>query len=398
MTQRRSHRESALRKHAGHLPAADPSPLVESSADTGKHCAYNQSRERFLGAEVAAPDFSIAGLDGRLPSLTPDSGAGLWLNPFRGLSPTSVRVPVDLVYLDRFFTVIDTVGSFPISRASSSGAHAASVLVLPADTILSTETRPGDQLIVCPPDEMKRRLQRLANSSAVAEPAAAPVRDEPVRGSSFRLLQWEDHSRIKSSAERHSSPDRTAVEHTLEELPVQPAPVTPEFEPSAIEPAAIKPAAAAPAAAQPAVIEPAPRNVKPARSWLQRLLSPDPPEPRKAARHALPGLAAFFFTGGAPQPHEVRDISSTGMYVFTSERWYPGTMVRMTLTDRSVPNDERSITLNTSVIRAGNDGVGLKFAFQNGKDRHQVRPDGLSYGADRMQVDQFLERLRSANS
>src|SRR6202012_3599679 len=37
-----------------------------------------------------------------------------------------------------------------------------------------------------------------------------------------------------------------------------------------------------------------------AKSWLQRLLSPEPPEPRKALREALPWVAAYFFTGGTP--------------------------------------------------------------------------------------------------
>ena len=57
---------------------------------------------------------------------------------------------------------------------------------------------------------------------------------------------------------------------------------------------------------------------------------------------------------------------------------------------------ERSITLNATVIRWGNDGVGLKFVLHNGKGRRQAQADGVPDGADEMQIDQFIQRLRSA--
>ena len=38
---------------------------------------------------------------------------------------------------------------------------------------------------------------------------------------------------------------------------------------------------------------------------------------------------------------------------------------------------ERSITLNATVIRWGNDGVGLKFVLHNGKGRRQAQADGV---------------------
>jgi len=68
--------------------------------------------------------------------------------------------------------------------------------------------------------------------------------------------------------------------------------------------------------------------------------------------------------------------------------------VRVTLTDRLEPTVERSITMNMAVIRAGEDGVGLKFLLQNGKDRRPT--DGVAGWVDRFQVEQFLQRLRNA--
>src|ERR1019366_451978 len=64
------------------------------------------------------------------------------------------------------------------------------------------------------------------------------------------------------------------------------------------------------------------------KSWLQRWWST---ELRQAPRHPAPGLEAFYWDGLPPSPHDVRDISSTGLYLVTDERWYPGTLVLMTL-------------------------------------------------------------------
>ena len=397
---------------------------MRQSLEPGKQCAYNQTRERFLGSDVDAADFSTASLDARLPMLASESGAGLWLTPFRGISPTSVRVPLDLIYLDQNCKVIDTVESFPIFQISSSSAPAASVLVLAADTIRSTETRPGDQLILCAPEEMKGRLRVLAEAKveAEAEPAAAVAEEEPVRAVPGRLLMWEDRLKAKSSAV-----EVPAVEPSPAEVPKEePQFLFPEMEgPRAVAPVITvePPKAAAPektmvpektvpeitvvpektAAPEKTVelkpvTEPWEKSAKPKRSWLERWLKPEPEEPRKAAREALPGLTAYFFTGGAPMEHAVRDISLTGMYVYTKERWYPGTVIRMTLTDRLEPTADRSLTLNMAVIRWGNDGVGLKFVLQNSKGKHQGPTGNVSEAAEIAEVDQFIQRFKSTKS
>jgi hypothetical protein len=100
------------------------------------------------------------------------------------------------------------------------------------------------------------------------------------------------------------------------------------------------------------------------RSWFTNLLLGDPVDPRNALREELPGLIAYFFTGGTPTAQEVRDISATGMYIVTNERWYPGTVVRVTLTDRDHPTADRTLTVNAKAVRRGSDGVGLEFVLE----------------------------------
>jgi hypothetical protein len=352
-------RASAVRKVENQQPAAGYSPQVQGSAEERKCCAYNQTRARFLGVDIDAGDFSVASLDNRMSALTPKSGVGLWLVPFRGISATSAHIPLDLVYLDRNCTVIDVVESFPIYRVSPSSPPAASVLVLPVRTVDSTATQPGDQLILCAPEEMKRRLQQLPSPSSAAPIAqsAAPRKEEPIRSGAPNLLQWEDRSKPKRPDENRPNEDLS--------LPQQPP--------------------------EKSLIEPGIKNIKPPKSWWQRLLSPDPPEPRKTSRESLAGLTAYFWTGGVPVQHDIQDISPTGFYVVTEERWYPGTVIRMTLTDCKEPTVERSITVNATAVRWGNDGVGLQFVFHDAKNQGQAPPVA---GVDKKELDQFLQQLR----
>lgn len=88
-------------------------------------------------------------------------------------------------------------------------------------------------------------------------------------------------------------------------------------------------------------------------------------EERRAVRLPMPGLVAYFFTGGAPRPHPIKDISVTGFYMCTKERWMPGTIVRVTL--QMVGSDgqggRESITVHSRVVRWGPDGGGFEFVL-----------------------------------
>ena len=368
--------ESVARKLEGENPAAGCSPTDQFAVGASRYCAYNQTRERFLCVDVESADFSPASLDVRLPALTPSCGAALWIDPFRGISPTSVRVPIDLIYLDQSFVVLDAIESFPISHALPSSAPAASVLALPARTISSTKTHRGDQLILCTPEELKRHFLQTpgtevdtqAEQSFSSGPGAASRMDQPSHKASGKGLHRVDHS--------HPRPSN-------EDPPTEARPI------------------AAPLPSEPDSVQPAKKKATAPRNWLQRLLSAEPPDPRNAPRESLSWLAAYFFTGGTPVAHGIREISSTGLYIFTEERWYLGTVIRITLTDRLEPTAERSFTVNAKVVRWGNDGVGLQFVLKDKKDlRHGKDSAAGNFVEDigRIQVEQFLQRVRSRTS
>jgi capsular exopolysaccharide synthesis family protein len=113
---------------------------------------------------------------------------------------------------------------------------------------------------------------------------------------------------------------------------------------------------------------------------------------RRTKRKEYPPLVAYYWDGGSPRAHDIKDISSTGFYLFTEERWYPGTQV-MILLQRpgEAGNDpERSITVNAMVVRFGIDGIG--FAFIMPEKSSARGTDGPS-GADYATFRRFLQQL-----
>lgn len=335
------------------------SPRTGDPAETSSRCAYNKTRGYILGVEIDCGDFSFASLAGRLPMLTPKSGAGLWMVPFKGIPTASVPVPLDLLYLDADCRVIEAVEFFPTFRVSPSSPPAASLLALPVHSVFASHSQPGDQIAFGLFEEVEHELAQLfgPNASASAVQDAIGVLDKPV-------------------------PSPVAA-------PVQ------EEHPFQAEPPAVQPAVTLPVA-EPAQPEPWKKETGKPKSWLQKLLHPEPPEPRKASRAALPGLIAHFWTGGAPQAHPIRDISSTGLYVLTEERWYPGTMIQMTLkkTGSGGAKTDFSISLMAKSSRWGNDGVGLEFVVRDPRKPLSAQVEGV----DREQLDRFLERLKPENS
>jgi len=130
----------------------------------------------------------------------------------------------------------------------------------------------------------------------------------------------------------------------------------------------------------------------PAKSWFERLWSE---ERRRAERHTALPLAAYYWDGAAPAPRQVRDISPEGMFLLTEQRWYPNTMITMTLTrsDKPDTDPDRSIKIATRVVRSGTDGVGLAFVVPSSRSRNSDGP--FAYVADRKDLTEFLARLES---
>ena len=112
---------------------------------------------------------------------------------------------------------------------------------------------------------------------------------------------------------------------------------------------------------------------------------------RRAIRRTVPGLVAFYFTGGAPQPYTVADISATGFYLLTRDQWMPETMILMTLQKPVNEGKHRreSITVLTRIVRRGDEGIGAEFVMPESlsSNNHDIKP---SRATDRMALARFL--------
>ncbi len=165
-------------------PPDDNSPKAEDYAEQGTRCAYNRTRGYILGVEVDCGDFSYASLADRLPMLTPKSGAGVWMAPFKGIPATNVPVPLDLIYLDTECRVIEAIEFYPTFQVSPSSPPAASVLALPVHSIYASHTQPGDLVAFGPVEQVEHELARLfgpnASASVVQEALGTQVQEKPV--------------------------------------------------------------------------------------------------------------------------------------------------------------------------------------------------------------------------
>jgi len=115
---------------------------------------------------------------------------------------------------------------------------------------------------------------------------------------------------------------------------------------------------------------------------------------RRSKRYSVPGLVAYYWTGGSPSSYSVGDVSATGLYLITRERWTPGTTIQMTLQkqDSSGKSVEGSICVLSQVVRWGDDGAGFNFVLSDYEDptNLQVLPGEAT---SRKAVENFLQRI-----
>jgi uncharacterized protein len=124
------------------------------------YCVYNQTRECFLSLSVTPADTTFARLKGLIGRLKLRVDEGLWIVPSCGVHTVGVLFPLDLIYLDEKHQVIHLIEHFPRFRIAPLRTQASSVLELPTHTIYSSQTQPGDQLLICAVEEMANRFNK----------------------------------------------------------------------------------------------------------------------------------------------------------------------------------------------------------------------------------------------
>ena len=99
------------------------------------------------------------------------------------------------------------------------------------------------------------------------------------------------------------------------------------------------------------------------------------PWTKRATRHDGSGLVGHYWDGGAPLERPIKDISTSGAYIRTSEPWYPGTVLSLNMKNHNASGkrSNASISVHCQIVRQDPDkGFGVRFAFRNPRDRKLV--------------------------
>ena len=104
------------------------------------------------------------------------------------------------------------------------------------------------------------------------------------------------------------------------------------------------------------------------KQWLLQ----EDQERRRAPRQAKPEIVVHYWDGSAPKGRHIRDVSPNGAYIYTPERWYVGTIIRLILQGyRTAMRADGAIAPMAStcipgrIVRHGTDGVAVEFVFRD---------------------------------
>jgi len=87
------------------------------------------------------------------------------------------------------------------------------------------------------------------------------------------------------------------------------------------------------------------------------------------------------------------------LYVVTEERWYPGTLILMTLqmTDEGEKSTAHAISVHSRAVRWGKDGVGLQFVLRNSEPPDPKKGPPIN-SVSKKELEKFLQQLQRGRS
>jgi hypothetical protein len=114
------------------------------------------------------------------------------------------------------------------------------------------------------------------------------------------------------------------------------------------------------------------------RSWFEKAFPQEQTKHPRAQRREVPGLEAIHWTGSSPGLDIVRNISSSGMYLVTRERWPEGEVnpIRLVYPELTDDSPDNQVTIEARTVRWGEDGMGLSFVLPDCMDLWLWKEDG----------------------
>lgn len=266
-----------------------------------KLCACNRTCESLISTGLDFVDTVHVDFRVLVKTFCSVPESGVWLNHFRGIPKGPRLARSDVIFLDEEAKVLDCIENFTEVEFQPLHETAASVLVLPAHALAWTRIERGDQLRICHSDRsgVVAGQLRLPDERCVLDPAPKETREEIKRAVP-----------INSTVPVMPSPNRSLKERFLR--------------------------------------------------WLNP--KPENADRRRAPRLPTQNLVAYCWTGGSPLVCKIGNVSQSGLYLVTDERWLPGTRVMMTL-QKDLPENVRPeiSRVESEVVRWGENGVGCRF-------------------------------------
>jgi hypothetical protein len=312
---------------------------------TQKLCACDQTSQSPIRVDIDLIDTVQQPFAAVVNGLSEVTKEGIWLNPFRGIPRGPRPSRFDVIYLDENCRVIAFAENFAEFEFEPIAEQAASALVLPAHTLASTHVQRGDQLRIC---RGTKALAGFDGASLLADPKE-----------SFRCAKNGELPASPAAMPNREKRDvraETGLAVGIEEKPSL--------------------------------------KVRFLRWLFPEAASTDR---RRGERLPAPGLVAFYWTGGAPTAYQLGNVSRSGLYLLTEERWLPGTRIMMTLQKEN--GGEASSgdisRVESKVIRWGEDGVGCEFVQSGFVD---LNTGGIEEGREfeRQEFEKFLGRVVNA--
>ncbi len=247
---------------------------------TQKLCACDRTRQSAIGVQIGFVDTVKQPFAAIVKGLSDVSEDGLWLNPFRGIPPGPRLSRFDVIYLDENCRVLEYAENFTEDEIEPLSKTPASALILPAHTLAEINIQRGDRF----------RVSR--NSEALAG-----FDDMPPQADRDDAFQCAKNIGLPASEAQVLNHEEAAVKPEVDEKPSL-------------------------------------------KLRLLRWLFPEPAftDRRRGERLPVPGLVAYYWTGGAPQAYQLGNVSGSGLYLLTEERWLPRNAYRDDTGDRRNAN------------------------------------------------------------
>jgi len=314
---------------------------------TSKVCICNLTRESMVSLDMSVVDTVNAPLKTLADDLSHVPSSGFWLTPFRGLPLTKGLARSDVIFLDDNYRIAQCAEQPAVAKSGSFRGERASALVVPSRTISLSHIRVGDQLRTCGAD---------SRSAALTDPSGSIASTTEAEGDkSKQSRSLKDAAPSPTGARGGNALRRPEEAHGA----------------SSID------------SGDPAIM-----------TRFLRWLFPDikPPDRRRAPRIPAPEFIAFHWAGGEPKAHNLGDVSSSGFYLLTDERWLPGTRLAMTFQKSGCGGEDSTdwSRIESEVVRWGTDGVGFAFVEMNSTEILQGNE------LEKRAFEQFLEAVAAS--